>query len=171
MSEELGGQPVDDCSDEESIFMYSEDEMGVKSEDEYVLYSLMRRIGYTSFFSQLCACEGRAHARSCPMNPRNREALSSSPLHSDAIHITAEPTHTVGNSDAKCDHDLVHVSSPEASIFCKGHRLTANLPESVSASSDADCCNQYTCDDLLHAGSTPLRPIAQPPQADKVIQA
>ena len=111
MSKELGGEPVDDCSDEESISMYSEDEMGVKSEDEYVLYSSDEE-DYTSFFSQLCACEGRAHARSCPLNPRNREALRSCPLHSDEINITA-----VGNSDAKCGHDLVHVSSPETSIF------------------------------------------------------
>ena len=39
MSKEFGDEPVDDCSDEESISMFSEDEMGVKSEDEYVLYS------------------------------------------------------------------------------------------------------------------------------------
>ena len=62
-------------SDDESTSMYSEVEGGMDLDvDVFVLSS--DEDSDISWFTQLCTCEGRAHARQCPLNPRNRGAAS-----------------------------------------------------------------------------------------------
>ena len=59
----------------------SVDEESVYSEDEEVMVSDMDVFGVSSADEdddiQLCTCVGRAHARTCPFNPRNRGAAAS----------------------------------------------------------------------------------------------
>lgn len=66
---EVGGEGIDEESDQEGNYdscMESNDECALPSSDEDV---------GTPFSIEWCTC-GHAHSRSCPLNPRNKGALS-----------------------------------------------------------------------------------------------
>ncbi len=64
-----------ECQSSDDESMYSEDEGGIDLDvDVFVLSS--DEDSDIRWFTQLCTCDGRAHARECPLNPRNRGAPS-----------------------------------------------------------------------------------------------
>ena len=160
----VGGEGVDEDSDQEGEYdscMESDDKCALSSSDEDV---------GTPFSIELCTCVGRAHSRSCPLNPRNKGAFPSSSLHS----ATTEPTPTVGTcssktergSDSPCGSQLQIVNSAAARTTSEcyvgsPHRLSEH---SVVVSSSVGSSKEHPCDGDGSSSQVDSMPVGPPTQ-------
>ena len=163
----VGGEGVDEESDQEGEYdsCMESDDSCMESDDECVLSSSDEDVG-TPFSIELCTCVGRAHSRSCPLNPRNKGALPLSSLHS----ATTEPTPTVGTCSSKTergsDSPLQIINSAAAGTTSEcyvssPHRLSEH---SVGASSSVGSSKEHACDGDESSSQVDSMPVGPPVQ-------